>query len=309
MGAITEHRYELMIIVALKLLLLNPPRSGTQNPDKPTDYIDKTNVENRQEQLKTITHNGLRRMDETKTKYVIFGHEFVPRDQIAQAGRFVQGMKTLVDEAVRACPEASLIWAGVCTILPILTNPVAAQEAHDNGFTYVTSRMQFYVELEHLLWPTSLRAGLRQELETRLIVLYQQILDFQVRSVIRFYKTQLARLGGDVVQSEDWKGMLSRVQDLEKTFDDDLSKINDSLMRKELEALNEKTGQFLSDMRSVLLLISENHTKSASLVFDNHGAGHQLNTTGGTQNNNMGNGIQLTGVTFAAPVQFGLNVP
>jgi hypothetical protein len=40
----------------------------------------------------------------------------------------------------------------VCIILPILTNPSAAEHANSNGFTYVMSRMRFYVELEHLLY-------------------------------------------------------------------------------------------------------------------------------------------------------------
>ncbi|KAH7304482.1 hypothetical protein B0I35DRAFT_454747 [Stachybotrys elegans] len=287
-----------------------PPKTGTQRSDETNDRIDNTNLEHRQEQLKTIASNGLRRMDEGKTKYIIFGHDFVPRDQIAQAARFVQGMRTLVNEAVRVSPEASLAWAGVCTILPILTNPVAAEEANRDGFTYVTSRMRFYAELEHLLWPASLRlaAGLRREFEDHLVDLYQYILEFQVRTVLRFYQSRLARLGDDVVKHEVWKGMLSRIQDLERIFDNDLKKINDSSSRMELESLNKKADKFLADISSILSVLVETHDKPANSSFNNNGSGHQLNTTGGTQNNNMGSGNQFTGATFGAPVQFGSKV-
>ncbi|KAK6703662.1 hypothetical protein SNK04_013592 [Fusarium graminearum] len=245
-------------------------------------------------------------MDEGKTKYIIFDHEFVPRDQIAQAARFVQGMRTLVDEAIKVSPEASLAWAGVCTILPILTNPVAAEEANRDGFTYVASRMRFYVELEHLLWPAGLRLAteLRREFEAHLVDLYQYILEFQVRTVLRFYQTRLARLGDDVVKHEVWKGMLSKIQELERVFDNDLKKINDSSSRMELESLNKKADKFLADMSSILSALMETQNKPADSSFNNYGSGHQLNTSGGTQHNNTGSGNQFTGATFSAPVQF-----
>ncbi|KAH7134138.1 hypothetical protein EDB81DRAFT_902970 [Dactylonectria macrodidyma] len=283
-----------------------PPKTNAQRLEKTNDRIDNTNLENRQKQLKTIIGNGLRRMDEGKTKYIIFGHEFVPRDQIAQAARFVQGMRTLVDEAVRVSPEASLAWAGVCTILPILTNPAAAEEASRDGFTYVTSRMRFYVELERLLWPASLRLAteLRGEFEGHLVDLYQHIFEFQVRTVLRFYQTRLARLGDDVVKHEVWKGMLSKIQELERIFDSDLKIINDSSSRMELESLNKKADQFLADMSSILSALETNN-KPANSSFNNHGSGHQFNATGGTQNNNVGSGKQFLGDIKGETVHIG----
>ncbi|KAK7393901.1 hypothetical protein QQX98_013314 [Neonectria punicea] len=283
-----------------------PPKTSAPGSDETNDRIDNTNLENRQEQLKTITGNGLRRMDEGKTKYTIFGHEFVPRDQIAQAAQYVQGMRTLVDEAVRVSPEASLAWAGVCTILPILTYPVAAEEANRDGFTYVTSRMRFYAELEHLLWPANLRlaTGLRREFENHLVDLYQHILEFQFRTVLRFYQTRLARLGDDVVKHEVWKGMLSKIQELEKIFDSDLKKISDASSRTELESLNKKADKFLADMGRILSAL-ETHNKPANSSFNNHGSGHQFNATGGAQNNNVGSGKQFLGDINGETVHIG----
>ncbi|KAI8648975.1 hypothetical protein NCS55_01470600 [Fusarium keratoplasticum] len=157
---------------------------------------------------------GLRRMDEGKTKYIIFGHEFVSRDQVAQTARSIQSMRALVDEVVRVFPQASLAWAGVCTILPILTNSVAAEEANRGRFTYVTS-------------PPRLAAKLRREFEDHLVNFYQHILKFQVRTVLRFQQTRLAKLGNDAVKHEVRKGMLSKMQEPERIFDSDLRKIND----------------------------------------------------------------------------------
>lgn len=112
-----------------------------------------TNPNTRQAQLKTITDDGIRRAEEKQIKYTVFGHNFVLREQISQAAHFIKTVKGLVDEAVKVSPEASLAWAGVCVLLSVFTNQSAAEEANRDGLTYVTSRIRFYVELEHLLWP------------------------------------------------------------------------------------------------------------------------------------------------------------
>ncbi|RYP68954.1 hypothetical protein DL771_006376 [Monosporascus sp. 5C6A] len=127
-----------------------------QNED--SDHIENrinTDPDTRRDQLKKIIDQGLQRASEKKTRYTIFGYESVPRDQVAHAAQFIQAMKGLVNEAVRASPEASVAWAGVCVLLPVLTNPSAAEEANRDGLSYVTSRICYYVELERLLWPVN----------------------------------------------------------------------------------------------------------------------------------------------------------
>ena len=121
--------------------------------DDTDNQIDNANLRERRAQLDSIIIAGLQRIDEKKIKYTIAGHEFNLQDQIAQAAGLVQGVKDFVSEAVKVSPEASLAWAGVCVILPLLTNPSAAEQANSDGFTYVTCRMRYYVALEPLLWP------------------------------------------------------------------------------------------------------------------------------------------------------------
>ncbi|KAM0540776.1 hypothetical protein ACHAPJ_013507 [Fusarium lateritium] len=283
------------------------PRPDEQNPEATSDRIDNQNLDHRQEQLHTITRNGLQQMEEGKKKYTIFGYEFVPRKQIAQAAGFVKNMKALVDEAVKASPEASLAWAGVCTVLPLLTNPAAAEEAQQEGFTYVTSRMRFYVELEHLLWPASLTedAGVKLEFENDLVNLYQHILEFQLRLVLRLYETRLRGLKDDVIKHGIWEDLVSKIRKLEDIFHKDLDKINGLSSRTELENLNKKADQFLHAMTSILSVAMGTENRPANTCFDNYGSGHQFNATGGTQNNNVGGGQQFTGATFTGAVQFG----
>jgi N-terminal domain of NWD NACHT-NTPase len=244
--------------------------------DETDNRIDKANLQERQAQLDSIINSGLQRIDEKKMRYHIAGHEFVVQDQIAQVAGLVQGMKDFVGEAVKASPEASLAWAGVCLILPILTNPSAAEQANSNGFTYVTSRMRFYVALEPLLLPkdqdqnVTIPENLKEEFESHIVDLYLNILDFQLKSVLRFYRRWLAKLTRDLTQQEDWKEMLSNVQELEKIVDNDFTKINDSAARKELEELNKNASGSLETMQKFLsvterqLQVTEEHRDISS---------------------------------------------
>ena len=84
-------------------------------------------------------------------RYTIAGHECDLTEQISQAAELVLWAKDWIGEAVKASPEASIAWAGVSLILPLLTNPVTAEEANRDGFAYVTTRMRYYAALEPLL--------------------------------------------------------------------------------------------------------------------------------------------------------------
>lgn len=173
----------------------DPPEQAEESLDETDNQIDNVNVQARRAQLDTIIKGGLERMDERKVTYRIAGHEFILQDQIAQAAGLVEGIKDFVGQAVKASPEASLAWAGVCLILPVLTNPSAAEQANRDGFTYVTSRMRYYVALEPLLLPknqeptATVPKDLEEEFEAHIVDLYQHILDFQFRSVLRFYRS------------------------------------------------------------------------------------------------------------------------
>ena len=238
-------------------------------PDQAKDYLDDTknrictDPKKRLAQLTTITERGLQRMDEKKLVYYIAGHKFVLQDQIAQASKFVQWGKTLVDEAVKCSPEASMAWCGICLILPLLTLSSDTEQAHRDGFTYVTARMRFYVQLEPL-FPKNQDSSAAVP-EDFIVDLYQHLLEFQFRSVLRFFRSRLRNLGKDLIQHEDWKGMLEKVQALEGTLDVDLGKINNVVVKEELKKLNKSTKKSLETLQRLLsvaedqLLVAKQH--------------------------------------------------
>ena len=240
------------------------PDQASEQLDDIDNRVENANPQKRQEQLKKIVEAGRQRMDEKKIKYHIAGCEFVLDDQIAQAAKFVQWGKALIDEAVKASPEASMAWCGICLILPLFTQSSATEQANRAGFTYVTARMHYYVALEPLLFPKNqdptaiVPEDLKEAFEKDVVDLYQHILEFQFRSVLRFFQSRLRNLRRDLIQCDDWDGMLSRVHKLENTLDGDFKKINDAGLSRMLEELRENARGSLETMHR-LLSVTERH--------------------------------------------------
>ena len=250
--------------------------AAREDSDDTDNLIDDANPQERQVQLAAIITAGLQRADEKKVRLTIAGHEFNIQDKISQGVGLVLGMKEFVSEAVKVSPEASLVWAGVCIILPLLTNPSTAEQANRDGFTYVTDRMHYYVALEPLLWPKNLEStatvpgDLKTKFEARIIDLYQYVLEFQFKSVLRFYRSRLGNLGRDLIKNEDWNKMRSTIDSLEAIVRKDSDQINTLSSRQELENLSENASGSFKTMHQLLsvaerqLQVTEGHREISS---------------------------------------------
>ncbi|OQD66308.1 hypothetical protein PENDEC_c049G02404 [Penicillium decumbens] len=150
--------------------------------DDTMNQIDQVNPQRRRAQLESIIKSGLQRTEATTIKFRLFGREFIPKERIAEAVGLVLRLKSFVDEAVKASPEASLVWAGVCIVLPLFSNPSTAEQANKDGLTYVVSRIRFFVELERLLLPGKVEENSSvdsKQFEADIMNFYQKVMEFQ----------------------------------------------------------------------------------------------------------------------------------
>ncbi|KAJ8126001.1 hypothetical protein O1611_g7637 [Lasiodiplodia mahajangana] len=244
-----------------ELLLKEAQRTNSASDNDLQPDNRNTDTKPQQAQLEGIITRGLQRIEERKTKYTIAGHEFVLSDQIAQAGQFVLWAKDLIGEAVKQSPQASIAWAGVCIVLPLLTNPVTAREANRDGFAYVTTRMRYYVELESLFGRVGRNATVTRALivqvENSIVELYCEILEFQIRSVLRFYQNAFGRYVGDLTGTVDWEQKRQNIEKFEGTVDANLRQITQLASQEELKSISNTSSEALKVMRR-FLSISEN---------------------------------------------------
>lgn len=255
------------------------------------------NPNDRSKALNIMIDMGMQEMTKGKTKYTIFGHEFSPRKQLESAADFVQRTKALVDEAVKVSREAALAWAGVCVILPILTNALEAEKANQEGFIYITSRVPIYVELHNELRQRQV-AGLTGAVQNQIVVIYQHIIDYQLRTVLRLYMKKIERVNNDTFKSKGWKELVSKVKALEQTLDVDLRKLNDDAIIKMMGDLKEAAD------KSVETVMSLYPTPPAHSSQHHSGSGHNIFANGDMMSHTGGGSI-LNHPSFSGEVRFG----
>ena len=124
----------------------------------------------------------------------------------------------------------------------MFVNPTTESKSNRDGTTYIISRMQWYCTLSSPLLKTNTDdifslAGMRAELEKRVINLYQELLLYLVKSVCSCYRKLGVRFLRDMFKLDDWDGNLKTVKDAEIAFLQDSNIYNALGANSRLESL------------------------------------------------------------------------
>ena len=181
------------------------------------------------------THQNLTRLiDHTLTHLDERGD--IVQKALGHGAEVVSWAKDWIGMAVQASPQAALAWSAVSLALPLLTKPAAAEKAFQTGFIYVTSRMRYYVALEELTTRNQ-KDPVGEEFEAHVVDLYQGILEFQIRGVVRANRNALQNFGRDLANRDDWQAMKTNIEDLERRVYQDCQQITNLNSRRHLEDL------------------------------------------------------------------------
>ena len=183
-----------------------------------TNKIPQHNNTARREKLKEITDLGLKHMEDKKVSTTLLGHEIVLQDAVANVAGAVTWAEDYIKDAVKDLPYASIVLVGVSLVLPLLKNPTTVEAANQDGFTYVTSQMRYYVAMESLLLPEDMKSDLKADLTERLLDLYKHIIDFQVQTVLRFYRSRTKNFFRGTINYDGWEQKLQDIKDGDKEF-------------------------------------------------------------------------------------------
>lgn len=195
----------------------------------------------------------------------------------------IAGVRGFVDQAVSVSPEASLAWAGVCIVLPLLTNIQDASDARKDGFLYVTERLRYYLAFEKKFKP-ELSPGERRDewnelmesLNESLLALLKELLGFQIKAVIQLYNPSLSR---DAFRPEDWAAMRTRISQLEHTFDQNSRQVDRKSQNKSLHKIKtalQDTNDSLADLLNLSLQSFEVQKKNLETNEQNLQLSHEM---------------------------------
>ncbi|KAF7183375.1 hypothetical protein CNMCM7691_003574 [Aspergillus felis] len=205
----------------LSRVLINAEANSRSVPNQEGDAIDvrnqipQHNAAARREKLKLIAELGLKHMEDKKIKLTILGHVVDVQDGVGKIGDAVDLAQSYIKDAIKDVPYAPAVMAGISLILPLLKNPAAIDAANREGLTYVTSQMRYYVEMESLLLPSDLEPDLKADLMKHVVHLYKLIIDFQVQSVIRFYRNRTKNYFRSVINYDNWSDQLKLLKEEE----------------------------------------------------------------------------------------------
>ena len=183
---------------------------------------------------------GLKHMEDKKVSTTLLGHQIVLQDVAANVAGAVAWAEDYIKDAIKDLPYASIVMAGISLVLPLLKNPTTVEAANQEGFTYVTSQMRYYVAMEPLLLPEDMKADLKADLTERLVALYKIVVDFQVRSVIRFYRSRTKNFFRGAINYDGWDKKLQEIKKLEAALS---LKFETAISTNNLQALRELARQ------------------------------------------------------------------
>ncbi|KAI9783687.1 MAG: hypothetical protein M1839_003535 [Geoglossum umbratile] len=233
------------------------------------NQIPQHDVIERQRILKEITVLGLKHMDDKKVGVTVLGHEIVLQDQVKNVVEAVEWAEGYITAAVKDLPYASTVWAGVSLVLPLLKNPTIVEAANKEGFTYVTSQMRYYNAMESLLLPEGMTLDLKVDLGGRLVDLYKLIIDFQIRSIIRFYRSRTNNFFRSTLNNEGWDKKRQEIQKsadvLVQKFETAMSGISLDISRHSLRQLTKFAEEAAASYKTLdkLLVTGERHLQVA----------------------------------------------
>lgn len=179
-------------------------------------------------------------MEDKKVSTTLLGHGIVLQDVVAKVAGAVEWVEGHVKDAIKDLPYASIVMAGVSLVLPLLKNPAAAEEANRDGFTYVTSQMRYFAAMESLLLPQDTKPDLKDDFTKRLINLYKLIIDFQIQSVIRFYRTQTKNFFRGAINYDGWDQKLQYIKDTDAAL---VSRFETTMSASRLQGLRDLAGR------------------------------------------------------------------
>ncbi|KAJ4860862.1 NACHT domain-containing protein [Trichoderma breve] len=142
-----------------------------------------------------------------------------------------------MSQAVRAVPEATVAWTGVCFVLEMVSNTIREAKANNEGIVYVVSRMDWYWHLAELLSDDNISKSapnsLRLQMEKRIIDLCQKLLLYQMKS------------------ADNWSGQLDDIRNAEATVQRNSGIFNALEIQRRLGELDSASQVLRGEMQDI----------------------------------------------------------
>ncbi|KAL2887360.1 Vegetative incompatibility protein HET-E-1 [Ceratocystis lukuohia] len=186
--------------------------------------------------------------------------------------RAVQAIMGIMDKALRAAPEAAVIWATVCLGIEVLKNPITEALENRQGIQYVLGRTQWYWDLTSLLLDENkghtTTVALRDTLEKNITQLFEKLLLYQIRSICLYHRSQAITALRDTFLIDDWAGQLSDIKEAEKAVLYDMEQYNAQEIQIQMHKLNNTTSDLQANLENIYAVVQSQAAQQAKWHHD-----------------------------------------
>ncbi|KAK4217109.1 hypothetical protein QBC37DRAFT_415457 [Rhypophila decipiens] len=166
--------------------------------------------------IELIVQTLLEDRNKKQWRVSLLGKDVLVREQVERLVKFFLWSDGFVKQAVSAQPYAALAWSGVSLLLPLLTSGTTQNTAMLEGFNAIGDFQVYWqiCEKKHLGPPPHQLD--HHQLIASLVRLYSYMIEYQARVVCHLSKAQLSRAWHDATSSNDWAGMITKIETLDK---------------------------------------------------------------------------------------------
>ncbi|KAM7196453.1 hypothetical protein V8F33_006170 [Rhypophila sp. PSN 637] len=168
--------------------------------------------------IELIVHTLLEDRNKKRWRVSLLGKDVLVREQVERLVKFFLWSDGIVKQAMSAQPYAALAWSGVSLLLPLLTSGTTQNTAMLEGFNAIGDLQVYWqiCEKKYLGPAPPHQLDHEQQLIERLVRLYSYMIEYQARVVCHLSKAQLSRAWHDATSSNDWTGMITKIETLDK---------------------------------------------------------------------------------------------
>ncbi len=232
------------LVAALDHLLTQGTQlHDSRSPSPQSSYGDAKNpraLPNMEEQMSALIQSRLKNMDDRKWQLRMGEHSVQIRQQIDRIIKIVTVAKDFISSAASMDPvHAGLPWAGICVLLPLLTNDSKQRSSAMDGLEYMAKLVRRSTEIERLYLRND-TFSLEEDLRESLTAMYRLVLEYQARAACQFTRNTAHQAIRNIVIADGWDYILTSIKDHETSCEDLLRIIDteDSRSRADtLEAL------------------------------------------------------------------------
>ncbi|KAL2887439.1 Vegetative incompatibility protein HET-E-1 [Ceratocystis lukuohia] len=217
------------------LAKLRDSRKSTGSASLPIKKVKTKQRVTPSEMQEFVLEGIIRKAEETSVK-----------ERLGERLQAMQAVRSIIEGALRAAPEAAAVWAVVSLGIEFLSNPITESRENRAGIQYVLCQMEWYWNLTDLLLDKTkcepAAAAIQDELEKSIVRLFHKLLLYQMRSIRLCYRNWLVTVVKDVIRADDWISQLQDIKDAEEAVKCHMDQYNTQESKIWLRSLRETVG-------------------------------------------------------------------